>query len=210
MRSVLPVAIDGVRTPASPRLPKHVPTKNAPDFTIPNKDAPKTRPILHPNLRRRIVSGHMLLRPTRVHEKFDGFHISPPEYAKNAPDFTFPNKDTPKTSPILGANRRRGTFRGVCNTPLHGYVQKLSGFIFPHTDTPKTRPVLAANPCRRAFRGVCNMPLHGYVQNLSGFTFPHTDTPKTLPGFGPKPLSGDIWGRRLLPPTRIRPNPARF
>ena len=36
----------GVRTPDPPRLPKHVPTKNAPDFTLPNKDIPKTCPIL--------------------------------------------------------------------------------------------------------------------------------------------------------------------
>ena len=62
--------------------------------------------------------------------------------AKNAPDFIIRNMDTPKTRPILGLNRRREIFRGVCNTPLHGYVQNLSGFTFPHTDAPKTHPIL--------------------------------------------------------------------
>ena len=64
-----------------------------------------------------------------------------PEYVKNAPDFTLPNRDTYKTYPVLGANLCRETFRGVCNTPLHGYVQYLLGFTFPHTDAPKTHLV---------------------------------------------------------------------
>ena len=107
--------------------------KNAPRFTLPNKDTPKTRPVLHPNLRRGFLGGVCFCAPTRVRAKFGGFHISPHEYAKNAPNFTIPNRDTPKTCPVLGANPCRGVFRGVCNTPLHGYVQNLAGFIFPHT-----------------------------------------------------------------------------
>ena len=54
----------------------------------------------------------MILCLTRVREKPGGFHIPPPEYAKNAPDFTLPNKDIPKTCPILDPNLRRGTFWG--------------------------------------------------------------------------------------------------
>ena len=100
-----------------------------------------------------------------------------------------PYTDTPKTCPILGPNLRRRTFRGVCNTPLHRYAQNLAGFIFPHTDTPKTRPVLDANPCRRIFGGVCNTPLHGYVQNLTGFRR--------------KPSAQDISGRMQYAPTRV-------
>ena len=76
----------------------------------------------------RIVSWRMQYAPTRVHEKFGGFHISPHGYAKNAPDFTLPNKDAPKTRPVLGLNRRRGAFQGVCNTPLHGYMKNPAGF----------------------------------------------------------------------------------
>ena len=185
-----------VRTPDPPHLPKHVPAKNAPDFTFPNKDTPKTRPVLHPIRRRgvfrgvcntplhgyvqnlvgfglkpssRLFEGRMQYAPTRVRAKFDGFHISahghaqnPPdfrpkpsarlfegrmqyaptrvraiparfhtsaqEYAQNVPDFTLPNKDTPKSRPVLHPKRRRGVFRGICNTPLHGYVQNLTGF----------------------------------------------------------------------------------
>ena len=116
-------------------------TKNAPRFTLPNKGTPKTRPVLHPNRRRGTFRGVCFCAPTRIHEKPARFHISPSGYVKNAPDFTLPNRDTPKTRPVLGLNRRREIFRGVCNTPLHGYVQNLTGFIFPHTGTPKTHPI---------------------------------------------------------------------
>ena len=74
----------------------HVPTKNAPDFILSNKDTPKTRPILYPKLRRGFlggvcfcalhgyvknladfrpkpsaqdISGRMQYAPTRVHPK---------------------------------------------------------------------------------------------------------------------------------------------
>ena len=99
------------------------------------------------------ISGRMLLRPTRVRVKPARFHISAPEYTKNAPDFTFPNRDTPKPRPVLHPNLRRGYLRGVCNTPLHGYVQNLAGFIFPNKDTPKTRPVLDLDLRRGSFSG---------------------------------------------------------
>ena len=166
----------------------------------------------------------MLLRPTRVHTKFGGFHIPAHGCAKNAPDFTIPNRGAPKTGPILDPNLRRGFFRGICNTPLHRYMKNLSSFIFPHPDTPKTHPVLDANLRRRTFQGVCNTPLHGYMQNLasfrpkslarnifgayafaplhgyvhnsSSFIFPHPDTSKTHP---------------VLPfPIGIHPKPTRF
>ena len=108
-------------------------TKNAPDFTLPNRDAPKTCPILYPSRRRGAFRGVCFCAPTRVRAKPDRFHISARGYVKNAPDFTLPNRDTPKTHPVLDPNLRRGFLGGVCNTPLHGYVQNPSGFIFPHT-----------------------------------------------------------------------------
>ena len=175
----------------------HGHAKNAPHFTLSNKDIPKTCPILDPNLWRGTFRGvcntprHGYMQnltsfmfshpntpkthpispfpiriypkparfytqtfgeehfggvcfcaPTRVYEKFGGFHISTHGHTKNAPDFTLPNRDTPKTHPVLGLNLRRGIFRGVCNTPLHGYVHNSSSFIFPHPDTPKTHPIL--------------------------------------------------------------------
>ena len=145
----------------------------------------------------------MQYAPTRIHEKPARFHISSHGYAKNLPDFTIPNKDTPKTHPILGANPCRRTFRGVCNTPLHGYMKNLLGFIFPHTDTPKTHPIspipnkdtpktgpiLDPNLRRGSFRGVCFCALHGYTKNT--------------PGFRPKPLARIVSGRMLLRPTRV-------
>ena len=93
-------------------VPTHGYAKNAPDFTFPNKDTPKTRPILAPNLRCRTFRGVCFCAPTRVHAKPVRFHISAHGYVKKAPDFTLPNRDTPKTRPILGANPCRRTFSG--------------------------------------------------------------------------------------------------
>ena len=121
--------------------PLHGYVQNLTGFTFPHPDTPKPRPILGASLCRRTFRGVCFCAPTRVRAKFDGFHISAHGYVKNAPDFTFPNKDTPKTRPVLDPNRRRGTFQGVCNTPLHGYVQNPPGFIFPHMHPPKTHPI---------------------------------------------------------------------
>ena len=115
--------------------------KNAPRFTLPNRDRPKTHPVLGLDLRRGKFRGRMLLRPTRVHAKIDGFHISAHGYAKNAPGFTIPNRDRPKSHPVLYPNLRRCYFRGVCFCALHGYVKNPAGFTFPHPDTPKTHPI---------------------------------------------------------------------
>ena len=100
--------------PAQFHISTHVPAKNAPDFTLPNRDAPKTCPVLGANPCRRTFRGVCFCAPTRVRAKPARFHISASGYAKNAPDFTFPNRDTPKTRLVLGANPCRRTFRGVC------------------------------------------------------------------------------------------------
>ena len=156
------------------------------------------------------MGGVCFCAPTRVHEKFVRFHISAHGYTKNAPHFTLPNKDSPKTHPVLHPNRRRGAFRGVCNTPLHGYVQNLAGFIFPHTDAPKTRPV-SYFPIR-----IHQKPTRFHI-TPSGYT-------QNAPGFRPKPPPQDISGRMLLrpytgmciihpvsySPTRIRQKRTRF
>ena len=115
---------------------------------------------------------------------------------KNPPGFIFPHTGTPKTHPILDANLRRRTFRGVCNTPLHVYVQNLTGFTFPHLNTSKTHPILDPNLWRGTFGGVCFCALHGYMKNLAGFI--------------PKSSAQDISGRMLLRPTRVRANLAQF
>ena len=131
----------------------------------------------------------MQYAPTRVREKSVRFHISVSGHAQNAPNFTLPNKDTPKNRPVLDANPWRRTFRGVCFCALHGYTQNLAGFIPPYTDKPKTHPVLDPNHRRRTFRGVCFCALHEYVKNLAGFR--------------PKPSARNISGRMLLRPTRV-------
>ena len=133
----------------------------------------KNPPGFTPKLSSRGISGRMQYAPTRVRAKPAQFHISTHVPAKNAPDFTLPNKDIPKTCPVLGANPCRRTFRGVCFCALHGYVKNLAGFI------PKSLV--------QDISGVCNTPLHGYVKNLPGFIFPHPNTPKTHP-ISPSPI----------------------
>ena len=128
--------------PARFHISAHGYAKNAPDFTLSNKDTPKSCPVLGANLWRGTFGGVCFCAPTRVRAKPARFHTSAHGYTKNTPDFILPNKDIPKTCPILGANRRRGTFQGVCNTPLHVYVQNPPGFIFPHTTWRETRRVL--------------------------------------------------------------------
>ena len=86
-------------------------TKNAPDFTFPNKDTPKTCPILDPNLWRGTFRGVCFCAPTRVHEKFGGFHISAHGYTKNAPDF----RCKPLSQDISGRMLLR-PYTGTCKT----------------------------------------------------------------------------------------------
>ena len=117
--------------------------------------------------------------PTRVHTKFGGFHISTPGCTQNPPSFPLPNRDAPKTHPILGATLRRGYLRGVCNTPLHGYTQNLPVF------RPKSlaqdisvrmllRPTwVHEKPAR------FHIPAHDMARNPAGFGFCHTTWPKT-------------------------------
>lgn len=136
-------------------IPAHGYAKNAPGFTLPNRDTPKTRPVLGLDLRRRTFWGVCFCAPTLVRAKFGGFHISAHGYTENAPDFILPNRDTPKTRPVLGLNHRRGVFGGVCNMPLHGYMKNLASFIFPHTTWRKTWRVLHPNLRRGSFGGVC-------------------------------------------------------
>ena len=177
-------------------FPHTYPPKNAPDFTTPNRDTPKSRPVLYPNLRRRTFRGVCFCAPTRVRAKFDGFHISAYGYTENAPDFTFPNRDTPKARPVLGANLRRGAFRGVCNTPLHGYMQNLAGF----------RP----KPSARIVSGRMQYAPTRVHAKFGGFHISAHDMTRNLPGFRPKPSSQDISGRMQYAPTRVHQKPGGF
>ena len=108
--------------------PLHGCMKNLAGFIFPHTDTPKTHPVLDPKPSAQDIWGRMLLRPTRVRPKFGEFHISAHGYAKNAPDFTFPNKDTPKTRPILDPNLRRRTFRGICFCAPTRVRAKFDGF----------------------------------------------------------------------------------
>ena len=151
----------------------------------------KFRPVLDPNLRRRTFQGVCFCALHGYTKKMVWFHISAYEYTQNPPSFILPHTDTPKTHPVLGLNLWRGTFGGVCNTPLHGYMKNLTGFTFPHLNTSKTHPVLGPNLRRKTFGGVCNTPLHGYMKNPAGFR--------------PKSSSQDIWGSMQYAPTRVHP-----
>ena len=157
----------------------------------------KNPPGFRPKPLARNIWGRMQYAPTRVREKPGGFHISTPGYAKNVPDFTLSNRDAPKTCPILGANRRRGTFRGVCFCAPTRVRTKFGGFhIFPIEIRPKPTRFYTQIIVAGHFGAYAFAPLHGYVQNLTGFIFPHTDTSKTHP-ISPFPI-------------RIHPKPARF
>ena len=123
----------------------------------------------------------MLLRPTWVRAKFDGFHISAHDMTRNPPDFR------PKPSARVFSGRMqyaptrvRAKFGGF-HISSHEYAKNVPDFTFPNKDTPKTRPVLGLNLRRSYLRVVCNTPLHGHVQNLAGSIFSHPDTPKTHP-----------------------------
>ena len=150
----------------------------------------------------------MQYAPTRVRAKPDRFHISAHGYTKNAPDFTFPNKDTPKAHPVLDPNHRRGTFRGVCNTPLHGYTQNLPGF------RPKPSAMLFQGrmqyaPTRvRAKFGGFHLSAHGYTKNAPDFTHPNKDTPKTRPVLYPNPWRRIFGGVCNTPLHGCTKNPA--
>ena len=157
---------------------------------------------------------------------------------KNLLGFTFPNRNTPKTHPILGANHRRGVFRGVCNTPLHGYTQNplcfrrkslsqdisgayairpytgtckiCPGSTFPYPDTPKTH-LFSPFPI-----GIHRKPTWFYTQTVSevflgAYAFaPLHGYVQNLAGFTfPHPDTPKT--HPILPsPIRIRPKPARF
>ena len=141
-RPILPFPI-GIRPkPVRFHISAHGYAKNAPDFTLPNKDTPKTSPILGANLRCRTFGG---VCNTPLHG-----------YVQNPSGFILPHTDTCKTRPVLGANLRRCYFRGVCfcaptwvrakfggfHISAHGYVKNAPDFILSNKDTPKTYPVL--------------------------------------------------------------------
>ena len=166
----------------------HVPAENAPDFIIPNKDTPKTRPVLHPNRRRGTFRGVCFCAPTRVRAKPVRFHIPAPGYPKNAPDFTLPNKDTPKTCPILDPNLWRGTFGGVCfcaptrirPKPARFYAQTVVKRFFgayairPYTGTCKIWRVSYSRTRHSAKPdGFWTLPLD-IARNPAGFGLCHT------------------------------------
>ena len=113
---------------------------------------------------------------------------------KNPAGFIFPHTDTPKTCSVLHPNLRRGYLRGVCNTPLHGYVKNLLGFTFPHPNTPKTHPV-SYSPS-----GYTKNPLDfrrkPSARGFSGrmLSRPYTGTCKTHPILDPNPWRRTFWG----------------
>ena len=150
---------------------------------------------------------------------------------KNLAGFILPHPYPPKTRPVLGPNRRRGLFRGVCNTPLHGYVKNPPDFIFSHTYPPKTHPI-SPSPIRiRPKPARFHIPARVPAKNAPDFPYPNRDAPKTCPilganlwrgtfrdvcfcalhgymknleGFIPKPSAQEISGRMQYAPTRVR------
>ena len=128
--------------PARFHILAHVPTQNLPDFTLPNKDIPKTCPILGASLCRRIFRGVCFCAPTRVYEKFGGFHISAHGYTKNPSGF----RRNPLSQDISGrmqyAPTRVHQKPGGFWTLPHDMVRNPAGFGLCHTTWRETRRVL--------------------------------------------------------------------
>ena len=157
-------------------------------FHISPPEYAKNAPDFRPKSLAQDISGRMQYAPTRVHTKFGGFHISAPGYVKNAPDFTLPNKDPPKTYPVLGLNLRRGYLRGVCfcaptrvrekpggfHISAHDMARNPTGFRLCHSTWRETRRVLdfatrhGAKP-----DGFWTSPLD-MARNPAGFGLCHT------------------------------------
>ena len=120
--------------------------------------------------------------------------------AKNAPDFTLPNKDTPKTCPVLGANPCRRTFRSVCFCALHGYTQKIVWFHISPSGHTKNAPGFRPKPSSQDISG--RMLLRPTRVRAKPARF-HISAPgytKNAPDFRPKPSARDFSGRMLLRP----------
>ena len=185
-------------------------TKNAPDFTLPNRDIPKTCPILDPNLWRGTFRG---VCNTPLHgytQKIVWFHIPARVPTKNAPDFTLPNKDTPKTCPVLHPNCRRGSFRGVCFCTLHGYMKNLAGFGLRHATWRETRRVLDFATRHGAKPGrFWTLPLD-MARNPAGFGLCHTTWRETRRVLDFATRHGAKPGGFLTLPHDIAQNPAGF
>ena len=144
---------------------------------------PKTHPVSPSPIRIRPKTHPISPFPIGIHPKPARFHISSPGYAKNPPDFTIPNRDAPKTRPILDLNLRRRIFGGVCFcaptrvhqkpgrfwTLSHDMVRNPTGFGLCHTTWRETRRVLdfatrhGAKPA-----GFWTLP-HDMARNPAGF-----------------------------------------
>ena len=113
--------------------------QNLTGFIFPHPNMSKTHPILHLNHRRRTfrgvcntplhgyaqnlpdfrpkpssqdIWGRMQYAPTRVHEKFDGFHIPAHDMVRNPAGFIFPHTTWHETRRVLDFATRHGAKPG--------------------------------------------------------------------------------------------------
>ena len=121
----------------------------------------------------------MQYAPTRVRAKFGGFHISAHGYAKNAPDFTLPNRDAPKPARFYTQTVGARHFGAYAFAPLHGYVQNPPGFTpKPSSQDISRRMQYAPTRIRAKFGGFHISPPE-YTKNVSDFILSNKGTPKT-------------------------------
>ena len=152
----------------------------------PTRVHPKTCPVLDPNLRRRTFQG---VCNTPLHgyvHNLSGFTFPHPNTPKTHPILPSPIRIRPKPRPVLGANPCHGAFRGVCNTPLYGYVQNLTSF--------------RRKPSSRLFEGRMLLRPTRIHEKPGRFHISAYGYAKNLPDFRRKPSSQDISGRMLLRP----------
>ncbi len=128
--------------PARFHTSAHGYTKNAPDFTLPNRGTPKTCPVLGANLRRGTFSGRMQYAPTRVRAKFGGFHIPAHDMARNPTGFGLCHTTWRETRRVLDFATRHGAKPGGFWTLPLDMARNPAGFGLCHSTWRKTRRVL--------------------------------------------------------------------
>ena len=176
--------------------PTRVPTKNAPDFILSNKDAPKTRPVLGLDLRRgafrgvcfcalhgyvqnlacfrrkplsRGFSGRMQYAPTWVRAKFGRFHIPAHDKVRNPASFGLRHTTWRKTRRVLDFVTRHGAKPGGFWTLPHDMARNPTGFGLCHTTWHETRRVLDFVTRHGAKPGGFWTLPHDIARNPAGF-----------------------------------------
>ena len=152
----------------------------------------------------------MQYAPTRVHEKPGGFYTQTFAAGHFGVYAFAPYTGTCKIWQVLYPNLWRGSFWGVCNTPLHGYMKNLAGFGLCHTTWRETRRVLDFATRHGAKPGRFWTLPHDMARNPAGFELCHTTWRETRRVLDFATRHGAKSGGFLTLPHDMARNPAGF